>query len=130
MSDKQRALAVVSILSPVMATVIVMPAALALTFHLPSRFDGFVLLLVLPFWLGLAAAPGYFRSALLIFDSGQAVPRWCTASIFAALLAAGAGVFAGIPLILPSVLSLVTVACCVAMLVQQRRLTRRTTPAP
>jgi hypothetical protein len=122
---------IVMIALPLIAVVSVLPPVLSMTpLAFSPNFNASQLVLVLPFYIGLIATPGYLYSwSGAASDSGRAIRLWVYLSLLASAAASIAGAVLTIPILLPVPIAAATAVCALVLLVRFRRATRTSSAA-
>jgi hypothetical protein len=107
---------IVLVLVPALAMLVVLPQILELPpLMFSENFNILQVLIALPFYLGLLAAPGY----LYVWSGCKPHPgsrAWLLASLWAALIASTAGTIVSLPAIVPVPFAAGSVICSLVIL--------------
>jgi hypothetical protein len=93
-----------------------------------NNLNWYQVVAVLPFYVGLAAAPGYLYVWAGRADKGAHSPQlrsWLMVSLWAALIASAAGTIISVPAVIPIPFAAGSVVCSLVVLVRFRRFLRQ-----
>jgi hypothetical protein len=113
------------VILPALAMLTVLPPVLdSPPLKIPSNFNAFQVLIVLPFYLGLLAAPGYLHAWSGIPDPHGLSPGrrvWLLSSLVAATVASVSGAAISIPILVPVPFAVASGVCAILLLVRLLR---------
>jgi hypothetical protein len=106
---------------PVAAMLSVLPAILEFPpLKIPQNMNTFQVVVVIPFYLGLLAMPGYLCALWGAPGNGK-FPRWIRGSVYLGLVSAVLGTFLGALVVAPGVLALATVITTILLIKKLRK---------